>query len=238
MAVSRDNPAPYATTASVVDIINKYRDRGMQTPFTKDVLGRAGVSDSLIPRTLQSLEILDLIREDGMPTETFEAMRLSPTNELQQRMQDWLKAAYADVFLYVDPSVDDEVAIRDAFRTYIPTGQQDRMVSLFIGLCEEAGLREKPEKPAKPRAKPNARRQTPKSRPKPNKSSTATFAGQSSIPPALIGLLDSLPKESGHWTQEARDKFYVTFGTVLDFCYEIKEEETNNNGEDEETDDN
>lgn len=39
--------------------------------------------------------------------------------------------------------------------------------------------------------------------------------------PALAGLLDSLPDPEGGWTQDERNKFFNTFGTVLDFCIPI-----------------
>ena len=58
-------------------------------------------------------------------------------------MADWLKSAYSDVFAYVDLSKDDETQIRDAFRSYTPFGQQERMVMLFKELCIAAGLIEK-----------------------------------------------------------------------------------------------
>jgi len=44
------------------------------------------------------------------------------------------------------------------------------------------------------------------------------------IPVALSGLLRSLPDPSKGWAQGDRDKFYSTFGVVLDFCYPIVDE--------------
>jgi hypothetical protein len=46
--------------------------------------------------------------------------------------------------------------------------------------------------------------------------------------------LQSLPSTSNGWTQEKRDSFYNTFGTVLDFCIPIVAAEKvgqNNDGE-------
>lgn len=120
--------------------------------MTGEVLGRAGISESLIPRTLQALLVLDLIDEKGAPTGILEGIRLAPEAEYKQRLSEWLKSAYADVLRYVDPAVDDETKIRDAFRSYNPVGQQPRMISLFQGLIAAAGMGQ--EKPAaQPRRK-------------------------------------------------------------------------------------
>jgi len=199
-----------------------------------DVLLRAGISDSLVPRTLQALKTLDLITDEGRPSDTFEGIRLAPTAEYQSRLAEWLTAAYADALAFVDPSTDDEIAIRDAFRKYIPTGQQSRMVSLFMGLFTAAGVMPPRQKQAgakspqpKQSVKPIVARAT-KAAPRAHSSFTPqsnnTATGQSGgLPSALSGLLATLPPEGGRWTQERRDKFVSTFGVLLDYCYEIGE---------------
>ena len=181
MPVTADQPAPYAPPSAILEIIHRRRDRGLTAPINADVLARAGVSSSLIPRTLKSLQTLDLINEQGQPTPTFEAIRVAPTPEFQPRMQEWLKNAYADVFAFVDPSQDDEGKITDAFRSYEPAAQQRRMVILFRDLCTAAGLA--PQKPAKTE-KPSSTRpaaRAPTTRPtkavpaQPNKRATTTL---------------------------------------------------------------
>src|SRR5688572_6029743 len=118
MAVTPDRPGPYAPAKAVLDIMARYRSRGLPPPIDADVLGRVGIPYSLIPRTLQALQALDLIDETGKPTPTFEGLRLAPEAEYPQRLADWLKGAYADVFAFVDPAKDDPARIRDAFRNY------------------------------------------------------------------------------------------------------------------------
>jgi hypothetical protein len=187
------------------------------------VLGRAGVSAGLIPRTLQALQALDLIDAEGRPTPTFEGIRLAPETEYKKRLEDWLKAAYADVFAYVDPSNDGEVQIRDAFRTYNPVGQQSRMVTLFMGLCAAAGLMpEKSVSQSRPAARSNTRPLSPRAQ-----RNVVSLGGggkrtpivSSEIPPAIGGLLASLPAEG--WTKAERDKFVKTFESVLDFAIPV-----------------
>ena len=140
MPVTADRPAPYAPPTAVLDLITRHRNKGLPSPINAEVLQRAGVSDSLIPRTLQALQTLDLINEDGSPSEVLEGLRRAPEAEYQQRLVDWLNGAYADALAFVDPSVDGDVKVRDAFRHYRPVGQQSRMVTLFTGLFSAAGV--------------------------------------------------------------------------------------------------
>jgi hypothetical protein len=227
MAVTANNPAPYATPSAVLDIIGRYRNRGLPSPVNRDVLGRAGIADTLIPRTLQTLYALDLIDpETGIPTATFEGLRLAPEPEFKSRLADWLKGAYGEVFGFVDPLTDDETRIRDAFRGYEPVGQQGRMVSLFQGLCAAAGLG--PEKPAASASRTSGLRvmQFKSSQPRrasmPKQPSSLTSRPATiPLPGPLAGLLASLPLQEEGWTRDERENFVATFGVVLDFCFPI-----------------
>src|SRR5476649_805149 len=78
MAVTADKPVPYAPTSAILEVMDRYRNRGLQSPIDAEVLGRIGISDSLIPRTLQALRTLDLVDEDGKPSATFEGLHLAP----------------------------------------------------------------------------------------------------------------------------------------------------------------
>jgi hypothetical protein len=41
------------------------------------------------------------------------------------------------------------------------------------------------------------------------------------LPPALSGLLKSLPAASDGWTKDERARFLTTFQAVLDFCIPV-----------------
>ncbi|MBO6900390.1 MAG: DUF5343 domain-containing protein [Rhizobiaceae bacterium] len=230
MPVTADAPAPYAPTAAILAIINHHRNKGFSGAIDADVLARIGVSDSLMSRTLYALQVLDLIGEDGKPTEVFEGIRLAPEAEYQQRLQNWLQAAYADALQYVDPAQDDDTRIRDAFRSYKPLGQQARMVTLFTGLFAAAGVRPEREKQSPRRqstssgARQAPRRQSNVRTPSPpplKRESSPPYSNN--LPPPLAGLLASLPSEKAGWTAEKRNQFVATFGAVLDFCIPIRE---------------
>lgn len=226
MAVTPDQSGPYAPATAVMSLIERHRTRGLPSPINDDVLARAGISDSLAPRTLYALKVMDLIDEDGKPTEIFEGIRKAPEAEYQQRLTTWLNTAYADALQFIDPATADETQIRDAFRNYTPIGQQSRMVSLFMGLYAAAGVaperkRQTAIKPTRTAIKPPR----PKSQqPTPPRQGNGSSSGQSgSIPPALNGLLASLPSAGAGWTQIERDRFVTTFSAVLDFCFPVQD---------------
>lgn len=245
MAVTQDRPGPYAPASAILSLMDKDRKRGLPSPIDGSVLERAGVSPSLIPRTLQALQTLNLIEDNGARSDVLESLRLAPEGEYKKRMSEWLTDAYAEALQFVDPATASETDIRDAFRKYTPTGQQDRMVSLFIGLFTAAGVMPPRERTSAPRAA-NVMPRAMRPAPKPKGGVRINFGGGGSgrgggagagsggsgiqspivgLPPALSGLLQSLPANGKSWTQAQRDKFYKTFGAVLDFCIPIGEPE-------------
>lgn len=230
MPIRPGSTAPYGPPAAVVGLIRGFRDRGLAVPITADVLLRAGVSESLVPRTLSSLEGLDLINDKGMPTPQFEGLRRATTDEFQPLLAETIRAAYAEVFQFVDPAKDGVERVSDAFRSFNPVGQRRRMVTLFIGLCQAAGII--PEGTARKQAAPQVKR--PIARPGPVATRHVAAVqwpgevprshGHGSIPPAIAGLLASLP-QSGGWTEAEREKFMTTFGAVLDFVIPIRQDQ-------------
>lgn len=242
MAVTANSTAPYTTKASVIGIIRRFRDKGLTAPFTSDVLIRAGVSESLVNRTMQALQTLELIDDSGMPTPTLQKMRVVSEKEFKECLSDWIKSVYAEVFQFVDPAKDDAISVRDAFRSYTPTGQQDRMVSLFLALCAEAGLVDESKKSAPKQAtrKPLPSRvssatpvaQRKASRNPPPQQSTFANTG---FPPALVGLMQSLPPIGSGWTKEQRDRFVAIFLPVLDFAIPLVENDASANLNDEDS---
>lgn len=231
MPVTRDQSAPYAPAGVILNLLGRYREKGLPAPITSDVLSRAGVPDSLNSRTLQALLTLDLIDEAGQPSPVFEGLRLAPTAELKTRMAEWLNSAYADALSFIDPATAPETEVRDAFRSYKPFGQQDRMVSLFLGLYEAAGIAPERKKKSAPKSQNNnsSRAQSPTRNAKGSAVNTVVAATQgpprekpiSGLPPALGGLLASLPQQGDGWSKTQRDLFVQTFGAVLDFCYPV-----------------
>lgn len=241
MPVTADQAAPYAPSTAVMALIERHRTKGLPSPVDADVLARAGISASLIARTLQALQSLDLIDEDGKHTAVLEGLRLAPEAEYKQRLAEWLSAAYADALQYVDPATDDETKVRDAFRSYKPIGQQSRMVTLFMGLFGAAGIA--PERQRTPTRKSGSTQSAPRTRalqnPKPGThgggggggaagsgtrvrlSGGASDLAIAELPPPILGMLASLPTAGGSWTKADRDRFMMTFGAVIDFSFPV-----------------
>jgi hypothetical protein len=233
MAVTPDKPVPYAPASAILEVVDRFRNRGLQSPINAEVLGRIGISESLIPRTLQALRTLDLIDEDGKPTATLDGLRLATEADFKKNLEGWMKSAYAPVFSFVDPAKDGETRIRDAFRGYNPAAQQSRMVTLFTGLCAAAGLiaekavptpRNHAPRPASPAARPAATSQA-RTRNAGHPAQAAKRATASvnayGLPPAIAGLVESLPSPEEGWTAAERDRFLTTFKAVLDFAIPV-----------------
>ena len=259
MPIRSGEPAPYAPPAAVMQVVNGYRNRGLSTPFTNEVLVRAGVSESLAPRTLKTMEGLDLINEKGEPTPNFDALRRATSADFKARLAEHLQGVYAEVFSFTDPAVDDVERVADAFRSYEPIGQRARMVTLFLGLCEAAGIVTvatpargalKPTTVVRAASKPKAKaplKVAPVQRPDggfvgagglPTSRGQAFNRDGHPIPSVLItALADYLPLGGAGWTQARRDQFLTMFGQMIDFTTPIVAEQAAAADDDEDDDD-
>lgn len=223
MALHDDGgPAPYAPPSAILGVIDAYRERGLQTPFTPDVLARAGVTEALAPRTLQALRLLDLINREGNPTEDLQALRVTPSDEFPQRLAQLIQAAYAPIFTFVDPGEDPPERIRDAFRVYSPVGQQPRMLTLFLGLCETAGIykasdRQGGAKTPRQARKTNAHRARKTTNRDDRGGGGTRFRGN--LPEAIAAQVNELPDRWPGWDKEKRDTFLRAFGSLLDLYF-------------------
>ena len=152
MALAESGPAPYAPAATVLAVIDRYREVGFQgQPITAVTLQRVQITESLIPRTLAALRLLDLIDPDGRPTPQFDTLRNARPDEFNERLGEWLRDMYAPIFGHINPAEATAEQIEHAFWGYEPAGQRARMATLFIGLAVRAGLI--PEAVAKPRGR-------------------------------------------------------------------------------------
>lgn len=239
MPVRTDGPCPYAPPAAILSIVERFRNRGLQTPITKDVLQRAGVTESLAPRTFAAFVQLDLLDDEGYPTDLFERIARATETELPELLSGWLHEAYEDVFKFVDPAEDDDTRIRDAFRGYTPRGQQGRMVTLFMGLCEAAGLAG-----AGPSAGKESSASTPKksravhARGNSSNAHTTTRTRRSSwgrenltpVPTSvpmglrpLITLVESLSAHQEGWTIAEKNGYMAAFEALIDYFIPLVE---------------
>lgn len=141
MAIVPNGAAPYPPAGKVIDLVERHRAQGLPTPLNADKIERLTGTPGLAQRLMKTLTLLDLIDGEGAPTAQFENLAKVPTDaEFKDRFADMIRSAYADVFQYIDPANATYEQIEGQFRNYTPRGQLARMVALFRGLCEYAGL--------------------------------------------------------------------------------------------------
>ena len=136
--------APYAPAKNVLDVITRRRNRGLPDQITIQVLQSVGVPIGNGPRTLQALRFLGLMRDDGSHTDAFDNLARASESEYPAMLAEVVRKAYDAVFTIVDPKSDGTIAVTDAFRQYRPEAQRQKMVTLFMGLCEVAEITDRP----------------------------------------------------------------------------------------------
>lgn len=249
--------APYASANSVLDVVRRFRDRGLPEPVGNATLEQIGISHGNVPRTLQALKFLNLLDDKGRHTDSFNRLRRATTDEYPNVFAEIIRSAYNSIFQIVDPAQDELTSIDDAFRGYSPPSQRDRMVKLFMGLSHEAGL--VPEEKL-PKKQPRARRQQSTKRPtsqssqqrqtsskeepqrgepegekpkgeEPQREEPQHESEDATTDYRLIGvLIQQLPKE-GTWSKKRRDLWIQTMTSAVDLVVEIEEPETTHDGE-------
>lgn len=239
MSASIEKMAPYAPFGCVMAVIRRLRERGLPETLAMQEITRVGVSEGNASRTLQAIKFLKLVDEEGHRTQTFDRLGRVPTNEYADVFGEIIKEAYKDVFAIVDPAEATDIEINDAFRYYQPQAQRGRMVTLFIGLCQEVGLVAggPPETRRRTKAvvtnRPSVLSHSTHSRkPRIDASSTmettntpnGDFIGIGPEYTLLQGLFQALPS-SKKWTQERRDRWLQAFTASLDLLVDIEPED-------------
>ena len=131
---------PYAATANILAILDRIRSRNVPETIGSDFYRVAQLPDAVYGRVAEALRFLDMIREDGSPTDTLHAIAGASADEYQDLLAGAIRAAYADDFQNIDPSEDPQGQIIDWFRRYEPRSQTNRMVMLLLGLSRAAGI--------------------------------------------------------------------------------------------------
>jgi hypothetical protein len=149
---------PFGPPATILQVIRHYHQREVPETLTMTHLTQIGVKDSVMRLVRHSLVFLNLIREDGTTTDNFKAIRYATDEERTKVFRDLVTEAYRDIFAVVNPEQATRGQLFNAFRPYSPASQHDRMITLFLALCQEAGY-------AIPQAPRQASIQNPRPRP-------------------------------------------------------------------------
>lgn len=186
MAVQAGGRAPYASTGSIISVINKHRQVGLRS-VDLSTLQRIGVTEALAPRTLQTLVLLDFYDEKGQVTPAFDALRKVGEQDFKPKLAELLQEAYAEILTVLDPATATQLDVENAFRGFEPTGQLGRMVQLFIGLFRFVGVMPEPAKSRRTRtATPTVTRTPTVNRPRTEQKSSPPTS-PSPPPPAPPG---------------------------------------------------
>jgi hypothetical protein len=133
--------APYAPSGAVIAVLEKHRQ--VRLPKIDDPVleARIGVSEALRPRVLASLELLEFIDGDGVPTAEFARLPNLTDADYKPAVAGMLRKVYAPIIEDVKAEdVGNPDAVEAAFRSFTPTGQIKRMVHLYLGLMAYAGV--------------------------------------------------------------------------------------------------
>lgn len=217
---------PYAPARNVLDVVHRMRDRGLPETVDLTTLGTIGIPEGNQARTLAALKFLGLVNEDNTRSELFTRLGRASTDEYPQLMAEILRDAYAPVFEIVEPGENTETQVFDAFRRYEPASQRQRMVTLFMTLCAEAGIVSQDAiQTRKPSAQP--RRNTPRAGRTPKSATTAkTRVNTNEDGPdlrAIHGWIDQLPPE-GWWTAAKRDRWLNALTAAVDYAIEVRDQ--------------
>ncbi len=228
-------PVPYAPVNNVLTVIRRFRDHGLGDTLSIGELQRIGIPEGNAPRTLAALRFLGLIDQEEHRTAAFERLGRAKSNEYNETLSEIIRDAYSEVFAIVDPAQNTEIEIADAFRGLQPERQRNRMITLFMGLCREAGIVTSGRTPeARPRRRqlPNGAvdEQSAATRPPLRRRTTSPTAEQP-VPPGLdlrllSGLMQQLPKD-GKWTQARRDRWLQAMAANLDVIVQVAEQDQN-----------
>ena len=221
--------APYAPTSNVLEVIRRFRERGLPDTLSLQELERIGVPAGNAARTLATLRFLSLVDEDGRRTEAFERLGRAATGDYSTVLAEVVREAYRAIFTVVDPAKDSDIDLSDAFRHFAPQAQRERMISLFLGLCREAGIVEG----GPPERRPRRRRQSVQ----PTGILSEERVGQPSVirerPTRdddgadyrlIAALMQQLPRD-GKWTKRQLEKWLVAVRATAELVIEVEEEE-------------
>jgi hypothetical protein len=224
---------PYAPAKPVLDIIRRDREQGLPEVLSRQQLHRLSVAEGNSDRVQKALQFLDLIDQSGKRTPLFDRLRKASTTEYESVLAEIVRGGYAPILAIVDPKVDNDIAVNDAFRHYEPAGQRKQMVVLFRALCQEAGLAKAGAAERKPSIRKEAtapvqvRRTSKRSATEVDHVAEARALDEPSGPDyrLLSALIQQLPRD-GKWTQGRRDRWLQAFTANIDLLVEVGNEQS------------
>lgn len=227
-----DDYMPYAPAGPVIALIKRYRDRGLHEVLDLKNLESLSIAPGNAARVQRALEFLGLIDGAAKRTPLFDRLGKATTDEYVGVLAEVVRAAYAPIFAIVNPGLDTDIAVNDAFRPYRPTAQRGRMISFFLGMCQEAGITAGGPVERRPRARREPAVRAEASRPVRAPSTSREPTPTDDIPTPANGtdtpdyrlvaaVVQQLPRD-GKWSQQRRDKWIEALTATVDLLVEIE----------------
>lgn len=134
----------YPSTSSMLKIFLWHKEKVLPAPLNTGALREKGIPERDLVTIQQTLKDFGLINEDGHPTPKFDqlasAYQTSP-KEYQDILHSILHETYSEIFFNLnDPAKATPSQFKAAFESYEPRSEHKKMISLFKGMCREAGL--------------------------------------------------------------------------------------------------
>lgn len=224
--------APYAAADSIIKVLERYRSTTFGGgPVTPAIVQKLQMGEEVSRRVVLSLRQLELIDDEGMPTEALKAFERAPTDQYRSVLATHLRGVYAPVFAVLgsDISAATPIEVEDQFRELTPKTLRGRMARCFLGLCAYAGITETaaPDKSVSKSTRPAASRpqranedkRTPKGRPQ--GVDLISVKGASEAVSAILSsggaLIIAISGKVSDLTTEERSKIFALFDEVKTF---------------------
>ncbi len=229
-----NNSAPYAPPENVLRVLDRVHRSGLRGKIDVDFLGQLGIGDGMVTRTLRALEFLGFTQagDEGAPTPLLEQYIVSGESDAQALLAEAIRKSYDAIFRAVDPISDDRAKVQTAFKVMKPQGQWARMTTLFLGLCQAAGIPVKdapfsrpgkdqatqPNRKARVRTKLNAQPRQ-QAGPPAQAASNSIPVPSRTIDPALVGIIGKVAELE---TLDDLEAWIAMFRAAFQFVKKIK----------------
>lgn len=216
----KDNFFPYAFTGNVLDILGRLREASLPNLIDATAVVRIGVSEGNAHRTIAALRFLGLVDEEYKQTDVMKSLAKASTEDYPTVLGAVIRNAYSEIFQLVNPETSTEQKVMDAFRGREPQSQWKQMGTLFIGLCQEAGIM-----PGKPATADRSTSSPPKTGGDVDVRKSLKLTSDAGLYFAHFqSIFDTLPPYNQRsWSKVTKTKWLKLFESMLDVIVDIEE---------------
>lgn len=206
MGRAKSRLGAYAPLSALRRVLEVVRAGHLPAIATRVSLVEIGVAEGNSYKTLFTLEFLGLV-VDGEWTDLARELATVPNDDYQSVSARMVRDAYWDVFEQINPVEANDLELRDAFRHFTPDGQWERMLTLFRGLCKEAGIYPRVAMRHRRSTSGNSVEQVP-----------ASLLERASSPERdlMMAVMKQLPRKD-QWTDESREKWLTLVAAAADW---------------------